>query len=253
MLEMEEKLLTIAGLASAVLGLVLGYFIYTLVRQHRAVTIWQQDRIRAEVETLEAERKRIAMNLHDDIGPKLSAIKLHINQIEPPDSFNKSLMEKSSTQIDEVIQHFRDVSFELLPNTLVRYGIAAATDELIDRLPAGQLTIHFKAEEILLNKSDEINLFRIIQEIIHNTIKHAKASVMEIKISNVPPDIILETADNGIGFIFNEKIKNANGIGLLSIQSRVEILKGRMTISTQPGKGTQYKIEIPLLKIENKP
>ena len=119
---MEEKLLTIAGLASAVLGLVLGYFIYTLVRQHRAVTIWQQDRIRAEVETLEAERKRIAMNLHDDIGPKLSAIKLHINQIETPDNFNKSLMEKSNTQIDEVIQHFRDVSFELLPNTLVPHS-----------------------------------------------------------------------------------------------------------------------------------
>lgn len=250
---MEEKLLTIAGLASTVLGLVLGYFIYSLVRQHRTLTIWQQERIKAEVETLEAERKRIATNLHDEIGPKLSAIKLHINQIEPSDNLDKNLMEKSSTQIDEIIQYFRDVSFELLPNTLVRYGIAAATDELIYRLPPGQLTIHFKAEEIVMKKEDEINLFRIIQEIIHNTIKHAGASVLQIEISHVPPNMILETKDDGIGFVYNEKMKNANGIGLLSIQSRVEILNGRMIVSTQPGKGTQYKIEFPLPSIEIKP
>lgn len=243
---MEQKIFQIAFSATAVLAFILGYFIYSLVRQHRIVTRWQQERIKAEIATMEAERKRIATNLHDEIGPKLSAIKLHMAQIEPPDDLDKSLMEKSSQQIDEVIQYFRDVSFELLPNTLVRYGIAAATDELIERLPAGQLTIHFKADEMVLKKEDEINLFRIIQELIHNTIKHAKASVMEIMITHVPPNMVLQTNDDGIGFLYTEKMKTANGLGLLSIQSRVEILKGRMTVDTQPGKGTQYTIEIPL-------
>ena len=240
-----EKIIWIAILAVVGLSAIIIYFVASLIGQHRRITQWQQQRIKAEVETLEAERKRIATNLHDEIGPMLSAIKLQINHVEPTDETDKIILQKSSRQINEVIQHFRDVSFNLLPNTLVRSGIAAATDELINRLPDTKLMIEFIAENIALKKEDEINVFRIIQEIIHNTIKHARATRLTIEIKLKPPLMVLQSADDGIGFTYTDKMKHANGIGLLSIQSRVEILNATMQVTTAVGMGTKYLIEIP--------
>ena len=240
-----EKIIWIAILAVVALSAIIIYFVASLIGQHRRITQWQQQRIKAEVETLEAERKRIATNLHDEIGPMLSAIKLQINHVEPTDETDKIILQKSSRQINEVIQHFRDVSFNLLPNTLVRSGIAAATDELINRLPDTKLMIEFVSENIVLKKEDEINVFRIIQEIIHNTIKHARATRLTIEIKLKPPVIVLQSADDGIGFTYTDKMKHSNGIGLLSIQSRVEILNATMQVTTAVGMGTKYLIEIP--------
>ena len=240
-----EKIIWIAILAVVGLSAIIIYFVASLIGQHRRITQWQQQRIKAEVETLELERKRIATNLHDEIGPMLSAIKLQINHVEPTDETDKIILQKSSRQINEVIQHFRDVSFNLLPNTLVRSGIAAATDELINRLPDTQLMIEFVSENIVLKKEDEINVFRIIQEIIHNTIKHARATRLTIEIKLKPPVIVLQSADDGIGFTYTDKMKHSNGIGLLSIQSRVEILNATMQVTTAVGMGTKYLIEIP--------
>ena len=240
-----EKIIWIAILAVVALSAIIIYFVASLIGQHRRITQWQQQRIKAEVETLEAERKRIATNLHDEIGPMLSAIKLQINHVEPTDETDKLILQKSSRQINEVIQHFRDVSFNLLPNTLVRSGIAAATDELINRLPDTKLMIEFVSENIVLKKEDEINVFRIIQEIIHNTIKHARATRLTIEIKLKPPVIVLQSADDGIGFTYTDKMKHSNGIGLLSIQSRVEILNATMQVTTAVGMGTKYLIEIP--------
>lgn len=222
------------------------YFIYTLIQQQRKLLSWQQARIWAEIETLEKERRRIATDLHDEIGPMLSAVKLQINHLEPVEETELAALKKSSEQIDSIIQRFRDISYNLLPNTLVRKGLIKAVEEFIYRVkPPEGLLISFVASDIDLDKHSEINLFRIVQEIVHNTIKHARATTLTMKLKQRNTYVILKTKDDGIGFTYQEKMQHANGLGLLNLQSRVEVLGGHLDIQTEHGKGTVYVIEIP--------
>lgn len=233
--------------AAVIVALIIGFFIYSVIRQQRKLSQWQQDRIAAEISTLEAERKRIAGDLHDELGPMLSAIKLQINLLEPTNAAEGKALEKSSSQIDDIITRFREISYNLLPNTLVRKGFVIATHEFIGKLNnLYQLHINFNSPEFSLGPEREINLYRIVQEIIQNTIKHAQATQLNICISKRGQDILLETKDNGIGFNYSEKRRQGKGIGLLSLQSRAELLGGQLLIHTKPGEGVIFEIQIPL-------
>jgi two-component system, NarL family, sensor kinase len=234
-------------IATIIVGIIILFFVYSIITQQKKVVAWQQARIAAEINTLEAERKRIAGDLHDEIGPLLSAIKLQINHIEPSDETETIVLEKSSSQIDNIIQRFREISYDLLPNTLVRKGFIKATEEFIGRLKILQrLQINFTADEFSLPAAQEINLYRIVQEIIQNTIKHSRATFLHIQIIKKEKAIFLQTKDDGIGFNYNEKSLEAKGIGLLSLQSRAQLLGGQLEVITQPGSGTIFQLEIPL-------
>ena len=237
----------IVFIASIIVAIIITFFIVSVVKQQRIVMKWQQARIAAEINTLEAERKRIAGDLHDELGPRLSAIKLQINHLEPVDETETAVLEKSSSQIDAIIQRFRDISYNLLPNTLVRKGFIKATREFISKLKLlHPLTINFEADPFTLSSEREVSLYRIVQEIIQNTLKHARSTVLNINIYKKDKTILLITKDDGIGFNYKEKSDQANGVGLLSLQSRAELLGGQLIVNTQPGAGTSFEIEIPL-------
>lgn len=237
----------IVFIASIIVAIIITFFIVSVVKQQRIVMKWQQARIAAEINTLEAERKRIAGDLHDELGPMLSAIKLQINHLEPVDETETAVLEKSSSQIDAIIQRFRDISYNLLPNTLVRKGFIKATREFISKLKLlHPLTINFEADPFTLSSEREVSLYRIVQEIIQNTLKHARSTVLNINIYKKDKTILLITKDDGIGFNYKEKSDQANGVGLLSLQSRAELLGGQLIVNTQPGAGTSFEIEIPL-------
>ena len=145
--------------ASIIIGIVIIFFIYSIIKQQRKVLKWQQARIAAEINTLEAERKRIAGDLHDELGPMLSAIKLQINHLEPEDETENAVLEKSSKQIDGIIQRFREISYDLLPNTLVRKGFINATHEYISKLKIlHPLVIDFNTCDFSLKPEQEVNL-----------------------------------------------------------------------------------------------
>jgi signal transduction histidine kinase len=97
-----------------------------------------------------------------------------------------------------------------------------------------------------LNQHKEVNIYRIIQEILHNTIKHAQASLLIIKIVAEGDRLLLMTADNGQGFDYFSKVKDNPGLGLRNLQSRTEVMGGEFTCQSEPGKGTSFTIEIPL-------
>lgn len=236
----------VVALISTIVCFIIGYFIISIMRRQREVLKWQQTRIKAEIETLERERSRIAADLHDELGPMLSAIKLQINHLEPTEESEIQALDKSSNQIDEIIQRFRDISYDLLPNTLVRKGLVKAVEEFIGKLKRGNpLTIIFTSPDLLLSQEKAINIYRIIQEIIHNTIKHAKADKLTISIEITDHKLILKTVDNGVGFNFEDNMQLANGLGLLNLQSRIEVLDGQLRVNSVLGKGTLYTIEIP--------
>jgi two-component system, NarL family, sensor kinase len=236
----------VVAIVSIIILLIIGYFIYAIVKRQKEVMVWQQARIKAEIETLENERKRISSDLHDELGPLLSAVRFQINHLEPTDKTEINLLEKSTSQIDEIIQRFREISYDLLPNTLVRKGLVKAVEEFITKLKgAHPVEINFVSNDLNLTKDKEINLYRIIQEIIHNCIKHAQATTLHLSIQTDAQKLILNTTDNGIGFNYEEKMKTANGLGLLNLQSRTDVLNGKLLVSSQPNKGTNFTLTIP--------
>jgi two-component system, NarL family, sensor kinase len=231
-----------------IVGIVLLYFIITAIRYQRRSMRLHKEKIKAEIDTLENERKRIAADLHDELGPLLSAVKLQINNLDTKEPADMQIIGKSSHYIDTIITKLREISNDLMPNTLLRKGLKNAIIEFVDRSQDSyKLPMKFICEQDLqLSQDKEINLYRIVQEITHNTLKHAKASLLIIKISIQDNRLFLMTADNGVGFDYFSKIRDNSGLGLRNLQSRTEVMGGEFSCISTPEKGTAYTIEIPL-------
>jgi signal transduction histidine kinase len=244
----ETKVYLAALIAAGVLGVVLLYFIITMIRQQRVTQRLNREKIEAEILTLEKERQRMASDLHDDLGPILSAIKFKINSVESVSAEDAELIRVASDHVDETIQHIREIAFNLMPNTLTRKGLVAAMEELISKLlDSIPLKISYQLNPIPeISQQKSINLFRIVQEIIQNTVKHSGASELYIKLASKDKQIVLTTEDNGNGFDYEKVYEMNRGLGLRNLQSRVEIMNGNITVDTGRGKGLRYKFEIPI-------
>jgi signal transduction histidine kinase len=190
----------------------------------------------------------MASDLHDDLGPILSSIKFKINSVEPKSEDDNELIHKASEHVDETIQRIRQIAFNLMPNTLTRKGLVAAMEELISKtMESLPLKISYQLDtvpDIPLPKS--INLFRMVQEIIQNTVKHSGASGLYINLAAKEKFIVLTTEDNGKGFDYDKVNDQNKGLGLRNLASRVEIMNGHFAVETGPGKGVKYKFEIPI-------
>src|SRR5687767_4371185 len=176
--ELYNALLIVVG----VVGIVLLYFIFTIIRYQRRSLRLHKEKIQAEIDTLENERRRIASDLHDELGPLLSAVKLQITNLETEIPHDVKLIEKSSGHIDDIIQKLREISNNLMPNTLLRKGLKVAIEDSISRVKDVyplNITLEFPAD-VVMSQDKEINLYRVIQEIIHNTIKHAQAKNLRL-------------------------------------------------------------------------
>jgi signal transduction histidine kinase len=243
----ETKIYTAILIAAAILGIILVYFIITIIRHQRINLILQKEKIHAEINTLENERKRIASDLHDDLGPLLSAVKLQINNVDLGNSEDQEMIKKASMHIDSILSRIREIANNLMPQTLIRKGVIVAIKEFIDNLHSAQpFTVNFIChEEITLENENDIHLYRMVQEIVHNSMKHAQASEMTIQIRKSNNKLLILLADNGIGFDYKNVAKSSLGLGLKNLLSRVETMKGNLYIDTSPGKGTSYTIEIP--------
>jgi signal transduction histidine kinase len=200
---------------------------------------------------LEKERVRVAADLHDQLGPVLSAAKFKLSSIENllPDEERK--LKDSILYIDNILEQIREISNNLTPNTLKREGLVAAIKEFADQLTANSQLKVFIEQNYLFEfpQRQEIHVFRIVQEIIHNTAKHANATKLIIKIVLEKNKMILASVDNGKGFDYHPIYKKNIGLGLNNIRSRVDILGGEFNISSKIGTGTSYMIVIPM---ENK-
>lgn len=245
----EKELYSAIIIAVVVLTAILVFFIISIIRQQRRYHIINRQKINAEITTLENERKRIAADLHDEVGPLLSAVKLQINHLElPEDKQTADLIQKSSNYIDEVIRKMREISNDLLPNILVRKGLPAAIQDYLGKLSsASNLKIDFQfVADSRIEQTIEVNMYRIVQEIVHNAVKHARAANLVIRLQMKDNQLRLSTEDDGIGFNMNDVANTKNGLGLLNLQSRTEVMNGEFSFESQTGKGTKYLFEIPL-------
>ncbi len=244
----EKNYLNAVLIVVVLTGVILIYFIISLVRFHRRYVRLQRERIFAEITIQEIERKRIANDLHDSIGPVLSAVKLNINSIEVNSDEDQRIIDKTGKYLDDIIANMRQISYNLLPNTLERKGLVEAVHEFISQINSTHsLDVHFMVlKDCKVSKEKEIHIFRIIQEILHNTIKHAEAKKLQIGISEEDGHFLLLTKDDGKGFDVQKEKLDFNGLGLKSLESRSELLNGTLTLESTPGTGTNYFIKIPL-------
>ncbi|HYJ37281.1 MAG TPA: ATP-binding protein [Chitinophagaceae bacterium] len=244
----EAKIFTAVVITSVILGSVILYFFISIIRQQRRNIALHKSKILAEITTLENERKRTAADLHDELGPILSAVKFQINSFELHDKDDQENLEKANKNIDTIISRMRGIANDLMPNTLLRKGLVPAMKASIESInKSNRLEIDFSATDIPdLPETTAINLYRILQEVIHNTIKHAVATQLKIELKKKNNFLIVFAVDNGVGFDYSGKSKEQAGLGLRNLLSRTEILGGSMYVDSKADKGTRFTFEIPL-------
>lgn len=205
----------------------------------------------AMVNGQEEERHRIAEDLHDRLGSILSAIKLHFNGIE--EILNKNnisrpkQVEKTHQMLDVASQEVRSISHDMLSNTLVKFGLVPALNDLSETIvTSGQLEMEI-FEHGLSNRLDnkvEITIYRVVQELVANILKHAEASKITIELNVIDGQLNLIVHDDGKGFDSEKHL--SIGVGLQNVRNRLSTIGGEMIIDSKPNKGTSTIIEIQL-------
>jgi signal transduction histidine kinase len=195
----------------------------------------------------EDERSRLAQDLHDGLGGMLSGVKLTLsamkgNIILPEESAR--LFTKAFEQLDSSIGEMRRVAHNMMPEALVKLGLQQALLDYCDGInTSNHLSIkcEFHGLENRLDNSTEIIVYRIVQELLNNIIKHAEASNVLVQVIKKDTELDITVEDDGIGFN-KEQVLIKKGAGLKNIQSRVDYLKGELDIKSTPGKGTSVHI-----------
>ncbi len=213
----------------------------------------QQESSRAVIEAEEDERQRIARDLHDGVGQMMSAAKMNLSAFESGIQFQDPEQHRSFEKIiglvDESCKEIRQVSHNMMPNALLKNNLSAAVRDFIDKIDRKALQIELYTEGLdeRLDSSVETVLYRVIQECVNNTIRHAQATKLDISLVRDSEGISATIEDNGIGFNTLDK-QHFEGIGLKNIITRVEYLKGTVEFDASPGRGTLVALHVPLLR-----
>ncbi len=196
----------------------------------------------------EEERSRLAKDLHDGLGGLLSGIKFSLSNIKDnlivtPD--NMAVFERALDMLDSSIRELRRVAHNMMPEMLISFGLNEALKEYCNALNAVKLfEVKYQSLglELRLDKSSEIIIYRIVQELLNNILKHAAATVAFVQLIREGNRFNVVVEDNGKGFDAGNP-ENNKGAGLANIRSRVDYLKGQLAIHTEPGKGTLVNME----------
>ena len=213
----------------------------------------QQKMIEAVIQTEEKERKRIAADLHDGLGPLLSAAKLYFQAyIDAKDVTGKNDIEsKLKSIIDNAIADMSRISHNISPHILEKYGLTVALENFLSELKINK-NIKFDLNFEKFNRFDlkkELTIYRTISELINNTIKHAQATLITINIFILKNTLNLVYEDNGIGFSVDEKMLVKQGMGLKNIENRINSLEGVVVFDSCQSKGMKVTITIPYKEI----
>ena len=198
----------------------------------------------AALKAEENEKKRISEALHDSVGQMLYAIKINFQQLST-DKGNPAY-ENAAKLIDQTIRDVRNISFELAPSILLDFGIAPTLEEMAKRLSNAQLTIQTKVTGVANKLGNEffLNIFRIIQELVNNCIKHADGSKINVELSCQTNVITIQVKDNGKGFKHEYGVGPITGTGLSSIKNRINLYEGLMNIHSNANEGTLVTIAL---------
>ncbi len=212
----------------------------------------QTEKTSAIVEAEERERIRLAKELHDGVGPMLSLAKFQLENAMNQTKFNsieqESLFQNTNTMIDDAAREIRTVSHDLMPNALLMQGLVSAIREFVNRLSlSGKVKVSLDVANLdeRLPQLTETVLYRVLQELVGNVIKHSDATSVQIQLVRHENELTMIVEDNGKGFDTSQ-MPDFKGIGLKNIMSRIDFLNGKVNFDSSPNSGTTVIVEVPL-------
>lgn len=247
-----------------ILLLVLGLIVFVLLYQKRLLqhqeqvqrlkTTKQYQVLEATMQAQEEERRRVARDLHDEVGSMLSLVRLNLHQLvagmEGANEEVRSAEQTIKKLLDEVIGSVRRISHDLMPVVLDKMGLVQAVEALRRTVPAtanATLTFECNDKSRRLEPKLELLLYRMVQELLNNTLKHAHATLILIRLLFEEEEVILHFEDNGVGFDYAAHLQTAaQGVGVVSLRSRVSLLNGNINIQSAAGVGTRVEITVPV-------
>ena len=218
--------------------------------QRRKKEALQQLSILAEVTAQEKDKARLTYKLHEEFGATLSVVKMGINSVETYNKQDEQQIEKSTRYLDDMIIKIRSIAADYLPYTLQKKQLVRTLEWFVDSTTESHedMTITFRAGDDIpeISEHKTLHLYRIVQEIVHNTIKHAHATALWITLTKQENKLLLVTKDNGVGFDYSAELQKEKGVGLNNISNRVALINGTINVLSERNKGTAYMIEMPL-------
>jgi signal transduction histidine kinase len=263
----ERNILIYSLLGILVVSTGLGYSIYHNTKNKRTIAEQQllvKEKQLAEMEKErqllatqsvlkgeEAERSRMARDLHDGLGGLLSGVKINLSAMKGNAIFtneNIKAFDNALKLLDTSISELRRVAHNLMPETLNHYGLKTAVMDYVNEMKTSvdtDITFSFFGDEVRYSPQLELTVYRIVQELVNNALKHAEAQKIGIVLIAKEERLCVQVVDNGKGFR-PDQIKG-DGKGLVGIRDRVTTYKGQFEIESEPGKGTDVSIEFSLL------
>ncbi|WP_243860542.1 sensor histidine kinase [Flavobacterium poyangense] len=203
---------------------------------------YQKEQLLAVILTQEEERKRIALDLHDDISSKLNIVSLNSHLLRAPNLTEKETLEITGNIINlttKALENSRKIAHNLLPPVFEKFGLHAAVEELCEEFESCKVVKVCYQNEIEFDHNDmdrHLHVFRILQELMNNSLRHGKANEIKIAFKIENEMYVCHYEDNGVGFDIG-KLENQNGLGMKNIDSRVSFLNGTIKIDSQIGSG----------------
>lgn len=243
----EKKWLWEQGRAVSPAGDMIEGFVMDITDRRLA----QEKIISTIIETEDNERARIAKELHDTLGQKLTTVSLNFNSLKKDIKADNGILKKLNTGLNylkEAIRDSREIAHNLMPQSIDDFGYVLSVQSLladIETVSTVKFDFYDNLKGMRLPKNTELHLYRITQEAVNNIIKYARAETASIQLMKYDGEVILTIEDDGIGFDANSKINEGNSFGLKSMINRVNSLSGTLQIESGEGKGAVIIVEIP--------
>jgi two-component system NarL family sensor kinase len=250
------------------LALTIGLIVFIIFHQRKVIRYqvklqrMEQDQqkllLNASIRLQEEERQRIAADLHDDAGPLLATARLYLNEnlVNLDKSTQLQSIYNAKQIIDDTIQLIRNISHSLMPPTLKNFGLESAVNDLFQKISGSgsmNASSRFHDYKERLQAENELIIFRVIQELVNNILKHSNASFIHLTQNTSGNKFFIRLHHDGRGITqndFNKLNKSNVGLGLKNIQSRLKVLHGKIFFEKDMSQ-TYYKVTIELIKEED--
>jgi signal transduction histidine kinase len=245
-----DKQLVIGVIISLVVIVSLLIFIVAVILLYqRKIREKQQSIFQSVIDAEEKERNRIAKDLHDSLGASLSAVKLYFESLMPNIS-DKEKSELVYNMLDDACNEVRSISHQMMPQVLLNEGLYVAIRQFcapLMQLPNLKFELNILgSEDRPLSTTTELMIYRVLQELINNAVKHSKASEIIVQLIQSNNELIISVEDNGIGRIENID-ESSSGLGINNLKSRVQYLKGQIVFeNAEEGQGITALLRIPV-------
>jgi two-component system NarL family sensor kinase len=249
------------------LALTIGLIVFIIFHQRKVIRYqlrlqrMEQDQqkllLNASIRLQEEERQRIAADLHDDAGPLLATARLYLNEnlVNLDKTTQLQSIYNAKQIIDDTIQLIRNISHSLMPPTLKNFGLESAVNDLFQKISGSgsmNASSRFHDYRERLQAENELIIFRVIQELVNNILKHSNASFIHLTQNTSGNKFFIRLHHDGRGITqndFNKLNKSNVGLGLKNIQSRLKVLHGQIFFEKDMSQ-TYYKVTIELIKDE---